>query len=75
MKIDPKSGQAVWDGGFDSVIDLWKFAAPEICRATKDLIKDIGHKPDQLGKNRGHWSNMHKTVELFILRRAVANRK
>jgi hypothetical protein len=61
-----------WDGDFNSVLSLWEFAAAEVCRATRDSIKDIGHKPDQLGKNRGHWSNMHKTIELFILRKALA---
>ena len=73
--LNEETGDAEWKGGFAAVIDLWKYSAPEICRATKDAIKDIGHKPDQLGKNRGHWSNMHKTVELFILRRTLANRK
>jgi AIPR protein len=75
VKINTKTGEAYWDGGFQSVLGLWKFAAPEICRAMKDAIKDIGHKPDQLGKNRGHWSNMHKTVELFILRQALKDKK
>lgn len=72
VKLNTNSNSVEWDGGFDAVIDLWKYAAPEICRATKNATEDIGHKPDQLGKNRGHWSNMHKTVELFVLRRAVA---
>jgi hypothetical protein len=73
--INKRTGMAEWSGGFPSVLSLWEYAAPEICRATKDGIKDISHKPDQLGKNRGHWSNMHKTVELFILREALAKRK
>lgn len=75
VRIDGKTKKAYWEGGFQSVLELWEFVAPEICRAMKDAIKDIGHKPDQLGKNRGHWSNMHKTVELFILRQALKDRQ
>lgn len=72
VEEDPATGSARWKGGFESVTDLWNYVAPEICRATKAAIHDVGHKPDVLGKNRGHWSNMHKTVELFILRREMA---
>lgn len=75
VKFDHASGKAYWDGGFQSVLDLWKAAAPEVCRATKDAIKEIGRKPDQIGKNRGHWSNMHKTLELFVLRKALAEKR
>lgn len=73
--VDPHTKMAAWDGGFNSVLALWDNAAPELCRATKDAIKDVGRKPDMLGKNRGHWSNMHKTVELFLLRSKLASKK
>ena len=75
VKIDPKTGNACWDGDFNSVLDLWQAAAPEVCRATKDAIKVHGRKPDQIGKNRTHWSNMHKTLEVFVLRRALAEKR
>jgi hypothetical protein len=75
VKFDPVSGSACWDGGFQSVLELWKSVAPEVCRATKDAIKEIGRKPDQIGKNRGHWSNMHKTLELFVLRKALSEKR
>jgi hypothetical protein len=71
VRIDEQTGKASWAGGFRSVLDLWEYSAAELCRVTKDGIKDIGRKPDQLGKNRGHWSNMHKTIELFILRKGL----
>jgi hypothetical protein len=72
VEIDPETGEANWRGGFDSVLSLWKEVAPEVCRVTKTATQDIGYHPDALGKNRGHWSNMHKTIELFILRRQMA---
>lgn len=73
--VDPESGDATWNGGFSSVLSLWEYAAPEICRATKLATQDISNRPDVIGKNRGHWSNMHKTVELFILRQELAARR
>ncbi len=68
VEIDPASGDACWSGGFGSVLKLWDEVAPELARQTKQAIKDIGHKPNVLGKNRGHWTNMHQTVELHLLR-------
>lgn len=75
VTIDPKTGLAAWDGGFQSVLDLWKSVAPELARQTKQATKDYGHKPDVIGKNRGHWTNMHQTVELHILRDQLKQRR
>jgi len=74
VSIDPATGAAQWSGGFKSVLELWQSAAPELCRATKDGIKEDGSKPNELGKSRRHWSNMHKTVELFVLRKALKDK-
>lgn len=70
IEIGP-DGAAHWRGGFSAVISLWKSVAPELAKQTKQAIKDYGHKPDILGKNRGHWTNMHQTVELHILRQRM----
>jgi len=72
VEIDPDTGNARWREGFDEVLELWKDVAQEVCRVTKTATQDIGHQPEVLGKNRGHWSNMHKTIELFVLRRQLA---
>lgn len=63
-----------WIGGFPEVMKLWQQSAPELLRQTRQAIADIGHKPDQIGKNRGHWNNMHQTVELMILRNELKKR-
>ena len=68
------TGNASWNGGFPEVMKLWRQAAPELIRQTRQAIDDIGHKPDQIGKNRGHWNNMHQTVELMILRNELKKR-
>lgn len=64
-------GSVRWIGGFDAVLKLWENVAPELAKQTKQAIKDYGHKPDVIGKNRGHWTNMHQTVELHILRQRM----
>lgn len=74
VTIDPDTGFATWEGGFDSVVELWRAVAPELVKQTKQATKDFGHKPDVLGKNRGHWTNMHQTVELHILREQIKRR-
>lgn len=66
--INPETGLAEWDGGFQSVLDLWHSTAVELARQTQAATKDYGRKPDTLGKSRGHWNNVHKTVEVHLLR-------
>lgn len=63
-----ENGQAEWLGGFRSVLALWNSAKAEIVMQTKDAIKDYGRKPDVLGKSRGNWNNLHKTLEVYVLR-------
>lgn len=74
IEIDPKTGRARWKGSFDEVLELWEYAAPEICRTTKAAIEDHGNHPNVIGKNRGHWANNHKTLELMILRQQLAGK-
>ena len=66
--INPDTGLAEWDEGFQSVLDLWKSTSAELARQTQAATKDYGRKPDVLGKSRGHWNNVHKTVEVHLLR-------
>jgi len=73
--VSPKTASLCWKGGFASVLELWSEVAPELCRITRDATKDIGHKPDMLGKNRGHWANLHRAVEVFQLRKELKLQK
>ena len=66
--ISSKTANAEWDGGFRNVLKLWESTAAELAQQTKAAIKDYGRKPDILGKSRGHWNNVHKTVEVHLLR-------
>lgn len=67
-------GNAAWIGGFPAVLELWYQVADDLVRQTRQALDDIGRKPDQIGKNRGHWNNMHQTVELMILRNELKQR-
>lgn len=75
VAINESTGRAEWIGGFKNVLKLWEEVAPELAKQTKQAIKDFGNKPDVLGKNRGHWTNMHQTVELHILRQRMKQTK
>jgi len=75
VDIDARTGQAYWIDGFKAVLDVWKEAGPELVAEMMQAIKDHGSNPDAIGKNRGVWSNMHKTLELRMLRRELKKRR
>lgn len=68
VRINPNSGSVEWEGGFRSVLDLWEATKVKLVRETQTATKDINRKPEILGKNRGHWDSLYKTVEIRILR-------
>jgi len=68
VRINKQTRLAEWEGGFQSVLDLWKTCQIELVTQTQAAIKDYGRKPDILGKSRGHWNNVHKTVEVYVMR-------
>ncbi len=68
MVVTDSSGNAAWQGGFKSVLRLWSEAGPELEEETYNATKEIGRMPDQLGKNRKHWDNLHMKVQLRLLR-------
>src|SRR6266480_94129 len=62
------SGNATWQGGFKAVLRLWSEASSELVDETFNATKEIGRMPDQLGKNRKHWDNLHMKIQLRLLR-------
>ncbi len=73
--VEMKNGRAEWVAGIDSVMELWDEAGPELVNETYNATRDIGYLPDQLGKSRGHWANLHKTLELRLLRQRLSRAK
>jgi hypothetical protein len=74
VEVDSRS-HARWVGGFEAVLELWKEAGPELVQETFNATKDIGRMPDQIGKSRGHWANLHKTLELRMLRKKISQKR
>lgn len=60
------SKTAEWLGGFNSVLALWQKLGLELVAETRSAVKEIGSHPDQIGKSRSHWANLHKTVKLHV---------
>lgn len=71
VRYDAKKNRTHWLDGFDSVQDLWGDVGPELVKETAAATRDIGRLPDQLGKSRNHWANLHRTVEVYLLRRQL----
>jgi hypothetical protein len=67
-------GYAKWKGGFKAVLRLWKEASEELVEETYNATEEIGRMPDQLGKNRKHWDNLHMKIQLRLLRAQIAQR-
>lgn len=71
VRVEPTSGSAVWAGGYAAAEALWAEHGPELVNETVAATQEIGNLPDQLGKSRQHWANMHKTVKLRVLERRL----
>ncbi|WP_027257343.1 AIPR family protein [Leisingera aquimarina] len=71
VRIDPTTGFAEWEGGFDHVKHVWKQVAHDLFNETHATVKEIGPAPNVLGKNRNHWAGLYKTVENFYLREQI----
>ena len=74
MVVLDAAGIATWSGGFKSVLRLWTEASPELVEETYNATREIGRMPDQLGKNRKHWDNLHMKIQLRLLRAQIAQR-
>ncbi len=68
VELDQKTGEGIWHGGFSSVLAVWEEGAPELVAETFNATNEIGRMPDQLGKNRKHWDNLHMKLQLRFLR-------
>lgn len=64
--IDEDSNVMKWRGdeGFKGVCNLLKEIAAELMQSTKDKSDALGRNPNAIGKDRGHWENLFKTVAL-----------
>jgi hypothetical protein len=73
VEVHPRSGLAVWRGGFKAVLAGWKEMDELLVAETYQATKNIGRNPDQIGKNRQHWDALHTKVQNRLLRAQVAS--
>ena len=69
-----KNGDAAWIDGFDTVVEVWAEAGPELVAELIQATKDHGSNADVIGKSRAVWSGLHKTLENRMLRRELKKR-
>ncbi|MDO9069031.1 MAG: AIPR family protein [Deltaproteobacteria bacterium] len=75
VEVDPDTGEAVWRGGIEAVLREWEEAGPELVAETAQATKEIGRNPDQIGKNRKHWDNLHMKLQLRVLRSELLSQR
>jgi hypothetical protein len=75
VEIDTKSGDAFWRGGFPTVKGAWERFGPNLVGEVIAATKEIGRLPDQLGKSRKLWSDLHRELGFRLLQQQVAKQK
>jgi len=71
VRIDKDTGKMVWKcgDGLDGVLAILKKVGSELMRSTQDKSVALGRNPNAIGKDRGHWENLFKTVALRQMQR------
>jgi hypothetical protein len=69
VKVDPATKKMVWKtaGGLGDVLALLDRVGAALMRSTLDKSVALGRNPNAIGKDRGHWENLFKTVALAQL--------
>ena len=65
--VEQKYGDDVYSwklGSFEEVKSFFSQVAPELIKITHTESIKYGRKPNPLGKDNNHWSNLYKTVAL-----------
>jgi len=70
-----RNGNAKWLNGFNFVLREFNSVFSELVAETYNATKNIGRMPDQLGKSRPHWDNLHMKVQLRLLRAQVKRQR
>jgi AIPR protein len=65
--VEEDRDEVRWVGGFDNVLDLWREIGGELMKATQATSVELARNPNQVGKSRNHWANLHSTVAKYQL--------
>lgn len=60
--VDPVTGLARWDGGFESVLRVWRACGADLVRATLGTGAELGRKAANIGRSKNHWVNLYNIV-------------
>jgi len=67
VRESSKTGEAVWRGGFEKVLQVWDEAGPNLVEETFQLTREGVRNPDAIGKNRKHWANLYMRLQVRLL--------
>lgn len=70
-----ENGNACWQNSFDFVKSELREVFPELVTETFQATREISRMPNQLGKSRPHWDNLHMKVQLRLLRAQVREQR
>ena len=68
VAYNKETHRATWIGGYPAVRAMWEDASLDLIKETFEATKTIGRTPDALGKARPHWANLHRLLEVRVLR-------
>jgi hypothetical protein len=67
VRESSRTGEAVWRGGFEKVLQVWEEAGPNLVEETFQLTREGVRNPDAIGKNRKHWANLYMRLQVRLL--------
>jgi hypothetical protein len=75
VEVNPKTGDAQFRGGFAAVNRAWEKFGPNLVAELFTATREIGRLPDQIGKSRKVWTDLHRELGFRLLQQQVAAQK
>ena len=69
VRKHPDTGLAYWRDGFEDVLDAWENCSLPLLKATNEMSRELGYKPNAIGKSVAHWRSLHQLVAMRDLQR------
>lgn len=65
--VEDSDGNARWESGFDTVLELMESVLPELVTITGQAGQENGRNYHALGRSQNHWNSLHDKVGLRYL--------
>ncbi|MCY4093704.1 MAG: AIPR family protein [Gammaproteobacteria bacterium] len=62
VRTHPDTKLAYWRDGFAEVLNAWRKYSVDLLRATNEMNKELGYKPNAIGKSTAHWRGLHQLL-------------